>query len=517
VEVAGDALANAGLVVDPTERATGGLQAADAKYYFFSLPVGYTGNTTSRGGIGIKIDGYGSSDVYVEMFQQPAEGTGSFGVWYSQETSVTQCALTPQDIAGGNIAYAPRYPAQEEGTTPPGARIARLAPKNSCAACNSIIQIAQSYGAAYGATAVCAPLLPEALLPGLLCEYFVSVYFGAAAKTLEAWADADPGLICTPMLRLCGSIASDFVCPTNRDCSVPPPTSGESVACYECQVGCGCANDLISSAASTILCGALPIKVDNNLCGAVVGEAIAGAMSGTPQSCDNVCNKQCTARDGGTPDSPEGDASTCISGGAADLENPVGAYVFEFIGSDSATISGGGGYQADYDLLVGADLQSNFAGLESYTVRSAALRVDVAYSSTPLCTDSNTGQTVKCDYPLAECITGTFVTDDFDLTGALLIHEAPGAASNPLPDDFYEIKFALAGAKSFPTARGTILQYASGEELFLGTASDSEDHEAGYFHSNLVLPAPYVQLGISPGEPIQGQASITGRDAGVGP
>jgi len=228
------------------------------------------------------------------------------------------------------------------------------------------------------------------------------------------------------------SIASDFVCPTNRDCSVPPPTSGESVACYECQVGCGCANDLISSAASTILCGALPIKVDNNLCGAVVGEAIAGAMSGTPQSCDNVCNKQCTARDGGTPDSPEGDASTCISGGAADLENPVGAYVFEFIGSDSATISGGGGYQADYDLLVGADLQSNFAGLESYTVRSAALRVDVAYSSTPLCTDSNTGQTVKCDYPLAECITGTFVTDDFDLTGALLIHEAPGAASNPL-------------------------------------------------------------------------------------
>jgi hypothetical protein len=219
----------------------------------------------------------------------------------------------------------------------------------------------------------------------------------------------------------------------------------------------------------------------------------------------------------GCGDAGAGGPSTCTPGGAADLENPVGSYVFEFVGDDYAGNSEDGGYQTHYDLLVGADLKSNLVGLESYTVRSVALKIDVEYTSTPQCIDSNTGQPVACKSQLKECIPATFVTDDFDLTGATFIHEAKGSASNPIPDDFYDFQFALAGGKVFSTASRTSIQYASGTQLLLGTANDSGYHEGGYFHSKLILPAPYVQLGISPGEPILGQASIKARDAGVGP
>ena len=518
VTAAEGVLAARGRAFAPAARATGGLQGADGKYFFFSSAVSDTGDTTSWGGIGIKIANDGSADVYVEMFQQPAAGTGSFTIWYTESSSVMQCALTPDDIADGALAYTSGHFAPgAAGTTPFTAHIAKMSPQDYCADCGSVIGAAQSAGIGYGASLICAALGAEGVLPGLVCGWLIGGYISAAANTLKAWAHVDASLVCTPNLRALGVVDSSFVCPPNNGCSIPPLASGQSIDCYECQVACACASDLGNSILSSLLCTAMPIKAPST-CGAIVGAAVNIALQTSPTlSCDQYCQQNCARGDGGTPDGSNGTSSTCPAGGAADVENPVGGHLFEFVGDDHASISGGGGYQTHYDLLVGADLQSNMVGLESYTVRSAALKVDVSYTSTPACTDSKTGQLVTCSSQLAECITATFATDDFDLTAAMLIHEAPGSASNPIPDDFYEIKFALGGGKVFTSARGATLQYASGEELLLGTASDSGYAEAGYFHSQLTLPAPYVQFGLSPGEVITGQASIKGRDGGAGP
>lgn len=208
---------------------------------------------------------------------------------------------------------------------------------------------------------------------------------------------------------------------------------------------------------------------------------------------------------------------TCSSGVAADLGDPVGIHVFEFLGSESIAISGGGGYQAYYDLLLGADLQSNFVGMESYKLNSATLRIDVEYNSTPACVDPKTGGPVTCSSQLSECISAAFQSIDFDLSSAVLQHVAKGAASNPIPDDFYTIQLALLDERSFTTSAGTVLQYASGGQLRLGTSSGENYPEAGYFNSELILPTPYVQLGISPGGLISGQVTMQTRDAGVGP
>jgi hypothetical protein len=235
---------------------------------------------------------------------------------------------------------------------------------------------------------------------------------------------------------------------------------------------------------------------------------------GKPQQCmvnDLVITSPCACAQ---QDPPLKSLDVCalVTCGRGDTPVAVGSTVFTFQGTSNASISGGGGFGAEYTLLVGADLQSSLVGYELYTVRSVDLQIDISYSSTPQCRDRKTDQVVSCASlgvsQLSECLTVLFYTEDFDLSSALLRHVAAGSAANPLPEDVFQIDLRLAGAKQLTWASGTSISFDAGSELLLGTSSGAGYPEVGYFYSDFVLPAPYEQFGLSPGGGISGRASV---------
>jgi hypothetical protein len=222
---------------------------------------------------------------------------------------------------------------------------------------------------------------------------------------------------------------------------------------------------------------------------------------------------------------PPSSTATCGTGGAGGAGNAsggggtggaIGGTVFEFVGDDGVSYSDGGGYQAHYDLVIGADLQSGI-GLNTYILRSATLRVDVAYSTLPLCIENGTGDVVDCSSmgvpPLSESMTVTLQAEDFDLAGGTVLYLAGVLSDGSSTDDFYQVQLTLTHDVSVTTPRGARIAYASGVQFQVGTSSDSGFPEAGYFNSELTLPSPYYPLGISPGGLILGKMSVTSTAA----
>jgi hypothetical protein len=196
----------------------------------------------------------------------------------------------------------------------------------------------------------------------------------------------------------------------------------------------------------------------------------------------------------------------------------LGAVTFAFVGDQIVNISGGGGFQAHYDLKVGADPQVSLAGYNVYTVRSVLLKTTLAYETTSSCSDTG-GVVYDCASkgfaPLSETVNMTLQSGDFDLTSGTLQYVANGSDSNPIPDDFFQIQLDLARDVATTTSAGALVLYSAGSTLRLGTADQSGYPELGYFYAELTLPQPYLALGISPGGLITGQASLTATSNGV--